>query len=126
VRLDKYQLQKALAAGKNFDATGGFGPEFVTADELPAGAAGLRLETRLNGQIMQQTNTDMMLFNVPQLIELASDMSTLEPGDVISTGTCGGVGAARTPHLWMKDGDLVEVEIESIGVLRNPIRNEAS
>jgi len=119
-----YQLEKALAAGKNFDATGGFGPEFVTADELPSGATGLHLHTRLNGQLMQQSNTDHLIFDVAHIVELVSDISTLEPGDIISTGTCGGVGAARKPPVWMKPGDTVEVEIEGVGLLRNPVRDE--
>lgn len=107
--------------GKNFDQTGGFGPEFVTADELPPGAAGLRLVTRLNGTVMQSANTAEMLFGVAETIALLSEAMTLEPGDVLVMGTPAGVGAARQPPLWMKPGDLCEVEIEGIGVLRNPI-----
>lgn len=119
-----YQIDKALAAGKNFDATGGFGPELVTADELPPGASGLELTTRLNGQLMQETNTANLIFDVAHVIELVSDIHTLEPGDIISTGTCGGVGAARKPPIYMKPGDVVEVRIEGIGALRNPIAAE--
>jgi len=112
-------------SGKNFDGSGGFGPDFVTADELPAGGKGLRLVTRLNGQIVQDANTNDMLFPVDELVAVASEAMTLEPGDVIVTGTPAGVGAFRTPPLWMKDGDVCEVEIERLGVLRNPVKAEA-
>ena len=110
--------------GKNFDRTGGFGPEFVTADELPPGGKGLGIQSRLNGQVMQNDNTDNMLFGVAETIAILTDCLTLEPGDVIVTGTPSGVGHARKPPVWMKDGDVCEIEIESIGVLRNPIRDE--
>lgn len=111
-------------AGKNFDKTGGFGPEFVTADELPAGAAGLRIQSRLNGTVMQDANTSMMLFDVPETVALLTEFMTLEPGDVLVMGTPAGVGHARKPPVWMKAGDVCEVEIEKIGVLRNPIEDE--
>ena len=107
--------------GKNFDGTGGFGPALVTADELSPGATGLRIQTRLNGQIMQDADTSDMIFPVDETIELLAECMTLEPGDVIVMGTPAGVGQARTPPVWMKAGDTVEVEIERIGVLRNPI-----
>lgn len=107
--------------GKNFDATGAFGPQFVTADALPAGAAGLRIATRLNGELVQDANTDDMIFKPHRLIEILSQAMTLEPGDVIVTGTPSGVGMGRTPPLWMKPGDIVEVEVEHIGTLRNPV-----
>lgn len=110
--------------GKNFDVTGGFGPECVTPDELPPGGAGLRIQTRLNGQVMQDSNTDKMIFDVPAILVALSEVMTLEPGDVIITGTCEGVGFARTPPVWMKDGDLCEIEIEGVGTLVNPIRAE--
>ena len=110
--------------GKNFDGTGPFGPVFVTADELPAGAKGLRLQTRLNGQIMQDANTDDMVFDVATLIAIISEAITLESGDVIVTGTPSGVGQARKPPVFMKAGDRVEVEIEKIGVLSNPVVDE--
>jgi len=110
--------------GKNFDATGAFGPDFVTADELPAGASGLGIQTRLNGAVMQDDNTANMLFGVAETIAILTECMTLEPGDVIVTGTPSGVGHARKPPVWMKDGDTCEVEIEGIGVLRNPIRDE--
>ena len=112
--------------GKNFDDTGAFGPEFITADELPAGAKGLSLEVFLNGKKMQSTSTDDMVFPVATLIAKASEFMTLNPGDVISTGTPAGVGFARDPQIFMKDGDTVEVHIEKLGVLSNPVKNEIS
>jgi acylpyruvate hydrolase len=112
--------------GKNFDGTGGFGPVLVTADELPAGAVGLRIQSRLNGQVMQDANTSDMIFSVAETIALLADVLTLEPGDVIVMGTPAGVGQARTPQVWMKAGDTCEIEIERIGVLSNPIVNEAA
>lgn len=110
--------------GKNFDDTGGFGPVFVTADELPAGGRGLQLTTRLNGDVMQSANTDTMIFSVEEIIAAASAAITLEPGDLIVSGTPAGIGWGRDPKLTMKHGDVCEVEIEGIGVLRNPIRDE--
>ena len=111
-------------SGKNFDASGGFGPEFVTADALPKGGKGLKLQTRLNGQLEQDANTKDLIFPIPDLIATCSEVFTLEPGDIIVTGTPAGVGAFRKPPLWMKDGDVCEVEIEGIGTLRNPIKDE--
>lgn len=110
--------------GKTFDGTGGFGPELVTADELPAGARGLRLVTRLNGETVQQASTDDMIFPVDQLVSLLSEAVTLEPGDLIVTGTPAGVGFARKPPLWLTPGDVCEIEIEGVGLLRNPIAAE--
>lgn len=110
--------------GKSFDGTGGFGPAFVTADCLPPAIAGLKLETRLNGGVVQSASTDDMIFDVPTLIELLSAAITLEPGDVIVTGTPAGVGMARKPPLWMKAGDVCTVEAEGIGVLVNSIADE--
>lgn len=110
--------------GKNFDGTGGFGPEFVTADAVPHGAKGLRITTRLNGQIVQDANTDDMIFDVARTIAILSECMTLDPGDVIVMGTPSGVGHARKPPLWMKPGDVCECEIEGIGLLRNPIAQE--
>lgn len=107
--------------GKNFDATGSLGPCFVTADELPAGANGLRLTTRLNGEIMQDATTDDLIFSVADLISELSIGMALEPGDLIVTGTPSGVGFARTPQVFMEPGDVCEVEVERIGVLRNTI-----
>jgi 2-keto-4-pentenoate hydratase/2-oxohepta-3-ene-1,7-dioic acid hydratase in catechol pathway len=110
--------------GKNFDATGAFGPELVTADELPAGARGLRIQCRLNGQTLQDGNTGDMIFDVAALVAACSEAMTLQPGDLLITGTPAGVGMARTPPVWMKAGDVCEVEIEGIGLLRNPVVDE--
>ena len=110
--------------GKNFDATGAFGPVFVTADELPAGARGLRLETRLNGATVQSSNTSLLIFDVATLVATVSEAMTLLPGDLIVTGTPAGIGHTRNPKLYMKPGDVVEVEIEGIGILRNTIADE--
>lgn len=112
--------------GKNFDSTGPFGPVFVTADELPAGAKGLSIECRLNGETVQSSNTEMMMFPVVETLVYITQGLTLEPGDVILMGTPSGVGHARRPPLWMKDGDIVEVEIENVGLLRNPVKDEAA
>jgi 2-keto-4-pentenoate hydratase/2-oxohepta-3-ene-1,7-dioic acid hydratase in catechol pathway len=117
-----YQKRTAQwTIGKNFDATGGFGPVLVTADELAPGAAGLRIQSRLNGRVMQDANTDDMIFSVAETIALLAECLTLEPGDAIIMGTPAGVGQARTPPVWMKAGDTIEIEIAQIGVLRNPI-----
>lgn len=111
--------------GKNFDASGAFGPVFVTADELPPGAAGLRIACRLNGQTLQDGNTRDMIFDVAALVAACSEAMTLQPGDILITGTPAGVGMARQPPLWMKAGDTCEVDVEGIGVLRNPVVQEA-
>jgi acylpyruvate hydrolase len=112
--------------GKNFDRTGGFGPWMVTADELPDAGKGLKIQSRLNGQVMQSDNTDNMMFPVRELLVYVTQGMTLEPGDIIFTGTPSGVGHARKPNpVWMKPGDVCEIEIEGIGVLRNPIADEA-
>ena len=110
--------------GKNFDATGAFGPEFVTADELPTGAAGLGLRTRLNGQVLQNANTRDMIFDVATLVAVCSEAMTLLPGDIIISGTPSGVGFARKPPIWMKAGDVCDVEIEGIGLLQNRVVDE--
>jgi len=107
--------------GKNFDGTGGFGPDLVTPDELPAGAAGLRLVARLNNETMQDSTTGDMIFDVATLIATLSEAMTLEPGDVIATGTPSGVGYARKPPVFMRPGDVCEIEIERIGILTNTI-----
>jgi acylpyruvate hydrolase len=109
--------------GKNFDGTGSFGPWLVTPDALPPGARGLRIQGRLNGRVMQDSRTDQLIFNVPALIELISVAMSLERGDVIITGTPGGVGAARKPPVYMQAGDLFEVEIEGLGILTNPVQD---
>jgi 2-keto-4-pentenoate hydratase/2-oxohepta-3-ene-1,7-dioic acid hydratase in catechol pathway len=110
--------------GKNFPATGGFGPWMVTSDEI-GDPSKLSLVTRLNGEVVQQATIDDLIFTVPKLIEYCSTFTELQPGDVIITGTTGGVGAFREPPLWMKAGDVVEVEISKIGTLRNRIVDEA-
>jgi len=110
--------------GKNFDNSGPFGPVLVTADELAPGATGLRIQSRLNGKVMQDANTTDMIWGVAETIKLLTECMTLEPGDVIIMGTPAGVGQARTPPVWMKDGDVVEIEIERIGTLTTPIKNE--
>jgi 2-keto-4-pentenoate hydratase/2-oxohepta-3-ene-1,7-dioic acid hydratase in catechol pathway len=110
--------------GKNFDRTGGFGPFFVTADALPPGGAGLAIQSRLNGIVMQSDNTANMMFPVVETIVTLSAAITLEPGDLIVMGTPSGVGYARKPPVFMKEGDLCEIEIEGIGCLANPIVNE--
>ena len=107
--------------GKNFDGTGGFGPWLVTADELPAGCKGLRIESRLNGRVMQSASTTDMVFHVAPTLAMMSACMTLEPGDVIVMGTPAGVGYARQPPVWMKPGDVIEIEIEGIGTLRNGV-----
>jgi acylpyruvate hydrolase len=121
----EYQRKTAQwTIGKNFDNTGGFGPEAVTADELPPGGNGLRIQTRLNGEILQDANTNDMLFDVAETVELLTECLTLEPGDILVMGTPSGVGHARRPQLWMKAGDVCEIEIEKIGILRNSIEDE--
>jgi 2-keto-4-pentenoate hydratase/2-oxohepta-3-ene-1,7-dioic acid hydratase in catechol pathway len=110
--------------GKNFPSTGGFGPWLVTSDEV-GDPSQLTLFTRLNGNVVQEAKTDDLIFSVPTLIEYCSTFTELQPGDVIITGTTGGVGAFREPPLWMKPGDVVEVEISKIGTLINTIVGEA-
>lgn len=110
--------------GKNFDQTGGFGPWLVTPDELPKGAHGLQIQSRLNGSVMQNANTKDFLWDVAETIVLITECMTLEPGDVVITGTPAGVGYARTPPVFMKPGDICEIEIENIGILRNSIQDQ--
>jgi 2-keto-4-pentenoate hydratase/2-oxohepta-3-ene-1,7-dioic acid hydratase in catechol pathway len=110
--------------GKNFDQTGGFGPCFVSADEVPTLGKGLKIESRLNGKVMQSDNTDNMMFPVAETIADISQGMTLEPGDILVTGTPSGVGHARKPPAWMRHGDTIEVEIEGVGLLSNPIEDE--
>ncbi len=110
--------------GKNFDDTGAFGPELVTSDELPDGIVGMNLMTRLNGELMQDGQTDDLVFPVRALIKILSECMTLEPGDVVVTGTPAGVGYARKPPIWMKAGDTVEIEVPGIGKLVNTIKDE--
>ena len=111
--------------GKNFDQTGSVGPWMVTADELPPGGKGLKIESRLNGNVMQSSNTDHFMFPVAELLVYLTEGMTLEPGDMLFTGTPSGVGHARKPNpVWMKAGDKIEVEIEGVGTLVNPIEDE--
>jgi 2-keto-4-pentenoate hydratase/2-oxohepta-3-ene-1,7-dioic acid hydratase in catechol pathway len=117
----KHTIQ--FVPGKNFPCTGGFGPWLVTCDEI-GDPQDLELTTRLNGQVMQHTSTSDMIFDVRHLIEYCSTFTELAPGDVIVSGTTGGVGAFREPPVWMKPGDTVEVEISGIGILRNSIADE--
>lgn len=123
----EYQFKSPQwTVGKNFDGTGAFGPDLITADELPPGAKGLLLETRLNGEVVQSANTDTMVFDVESLISILSEAFTLEAGDVIVSGTPSGVGWARTPKLLMKHGDVCEVTVERMGTLTNKIVDEAA
>lgn len=110
--------------GKNFDSTGGFGPEFIPARQLPAGAKGLKIQCRVNGEVMQSADTSDMIFDVARTVHLLSECMTLEPGDLLVMGTPGGVGIARKPPVFMKAGDVCEIEIERIGILRNPVVRE--
>ena len=110
--------------GKNFDKTGGFGPCLVTPDELPVGAHGLRVQSRLNGKVMQDGNTKDFLWNVIETLVLISEVMTLEPGDVIISGTPAGVGYARTPPVFMQAGDEIEIEIDGVGLLKNTVQQE--
>lgn len=109
--------------GKNFPSTGAFGPWMVTPDELPLDRP-IRLQSRLNGEVMQDATSDLMMFPLPDLIAHISTFTTLEPGDVIVTGTPGGVGMRRDPPVWMRPGDVVEIEVEGVGILRNPVVKE--
>lgn len=117
---DYQRHSQQFTPGKNFHHSGSFGPWLVTTDELP-NPRSLQLETRLNGQVVQDESVGELCFDIPQLIEYCSIWTQLEPGDVIVTGTPGGVGAGRTPPLWMQPGDTVEVTITGIGTLRNPV-----
>lgn len=110
--------------GKNFVGTGGFGPWMVQADDLPLHNDGVALVTRVNGVEKQRTTTDRMIFDIPYLISYISTFTALEPGDVIVTGTCTGFGITRNPKEFLKPGDVVEVEIEGIGVLSNTVEAE--
>ena len=121
----EYQFKSPQwTVGKNFDGTGAFGPCFVTADEAPAGGKGLRLQTRLNGAVVQSASTSDMLFDVETLIAIISEAITLSPGDVLVTGTPAGIGWARKPRLLMRQGDVCEVEIEGLGLLCNTVVDE--
>ena len=121
-----YQMGKGQqwTLGKNFDNTGAFGPDFVTIDEVPPGGKGLRLTTRLNGHTVQSATTDDLIFDVATLMACLTEAVRLEVGDVIVSGTPAGIGFFREPKLYMQPGDVCEVEIEGIGLLRNPIKDE--
>jgi 2-keto-4-pentenoate hydratase/2-oxohepta-3-ene-1,7-dioic acid hydratase in catechol pathway len=110
--------------GKNFDATGAIGPVVVTPDDLPPGASGLRIQTRVGDEVLQDASTDEMMWPVARTIATLSEYTTLEPGDMIAMGTPPGVGHARTPPRWLRPGETVEVEIEGIGICANPVHNE--
>jgi len=117
-----YQMKTPQwTVGKNFDGTGAFGPYLVTHDEVPAGGNGLKLRTRLNGRILQDGTTSDLIFDVATLISLLSEACTLLPGDILVTGTPAGVGFARKPPIFMKAGDVCEVEVEGLGTLLNPV-----
>ncbi|ONG46619.1 5-oxopent-3-ene-1,2,5-tricarboxylate decarboxylase [Pseudoroseomonas deserti] len=111
--------------GKNFDRSGGLGPEIVTPDELPQGPNALRISSRINGRTLQDSNTADMIFSVPRILTILTEVMTLEPGDVIATGTPSGVGYPRQPPIFMQPGDMVEIEIEGIGILSNTVEDEA-
>jgi len=119
------RVHLAITAGKNFDRTGAFGPEIVTPDELPPGGSGLRLVTRVNGEVRQDEDTVNMHWDVAELIHMMSQMMELRPGDILTTGTPSGVGAGFKPPKFLKAGDRVDVVIEGIGTLSNPIEDEA-
>lgn len=122
---DYQRLTPQWTIGKNFDTTGAFGPVLVTADELPKGATGLRIQGRLNGQVVQDANTDDMIFPVDRTISLLAECMTLSAGDVLVMGTPSGVGQSRQPQLWLKPGDRFDVEIERIGTLSNTVVAQA-
>lgn len=121
---DYQRFSSQWTIGKNFDATGAFGPELVTSDELPEGLAGLRLKTELNGEVMQDASIDDLVFPVRTLVRILSECMTLEPGDVVVTGTPAGVGYARKPPVWMKASDRIAVSIDGLGTLSNPVDDE--
>lgn len=122
-----YQRKTAQwTAGKNFDGTGPVGPWIVTADDLPPGASGLRISSRLGDRTLQDSNTANMIFSVARTMVILTEIMTLEPGDLIATGTPEGVGHPRNPPLWLKPGDRIDIEIEKIGVLSNPVVDEAT
>ncbi len=120
----EYQRHSSqITPGKNFESTGATGPWLVTADEIPD-PMNLEVEMRLNGEVMQKANTRQMIHSIPAVIEYVSRWTPLKPGDLIASGTMGGVGSGRTPQLWMKPGDIAEVTISGIGTLRNTIEDE--
>ena len=123
VRDFQYRTHQWMA-GKNFDLTGGVGHIILTADELPKGGKSLAIQSRINGEIMQDSNTDLMMWSVAETIASISEFATLNAGDMLAMGTPPGVGKAKTPPRYLRDGDIVEVEIEKIGILSNPVISE--
>jgi 2-keto-4-pentenoate hydratase/2-oxohepta-3-ene-1,7-dioic acid hydratase in catechol pathway len=123
---DYQQHTLQWTVGKNFDRTGALGPAMVTSDELPPFATGLRIQCRLNGEVVQDSRTDRMLFSVPEVLVYLSSAATLYPGDIVVMGTPAGVGMSRNPPLWMKHGDVVEVDIEAVGTLVNRVEDEVA
>jgi 2-keto-4-pentenoate hydratase/2-oxohepta-3-ene-1,7-dioic acid hydratase in catechol pathway len=121
---DYQKAGKQWTLGKNADASGAFGPAIVTADEVPAGASGLRVETRVDGEVLQEGRTDDMIFDVAHLVSKASEVMTLEPGTILVTGTPPGVGMAREPQRWLKPGETVAISIEGLGTLTNTVVDE--
>lgn len=121
---DYQKRTSQFALGKNFDRSGALGPYIVMPEELPEGAKGLKVQSRVNGQLMQDGNTAEMIFDTAAIVSAASDAMTLQPGDVIFTGTPSGVGFARKPPVFLKDGDIVEVSVEKIGTLKNRVAAE--
>ena len=120
-----YQMKTPQwTVGKNFDGTGAFGPYLVTHDEVPPGGSGLRLRTRLNGRVLQDGSTSDLIFDVATLISILSEACTLLPGDLLVTGTPSGVGFTRKPPIFMKAGDVCEVEVEGLGTLVNPVKDD--
>jgi 2-keto-4-pentenoate hydratase/2-oxohepta-3-ene-1,7-dioic acid hydratase in catechol pathway len=120
---DYTRHERQVTPGKNFDRSGAFGPWLVTTDEIPDPAM-LEMTGRLNGEVMQHTSIGDLLYDIPYLVAYLSSFSVLKPGDVIATGTPSGVGFTRKPPLWMKTGDVFEIEISSIGILRNTVADE--
>ncbi|HEX2654114.1 MAG TPA: fumarylacetoacetate hydrolase family protein [Xanthobacteraceae bacterium] len=121
---DYQKRTSQFTLGKNFDRSGALGPYIVTPEELPAGAKGLKVQSRVNGQLMQDGNTAEMIFDTAAIVSAASEAITLQPGDVIFTGTPSGVGFARKPPVFLKDGDKVEVSVENVGTLKNQVAAE--
>ena len=121
---DWQQHTTQFTPGKNFDRSGAVGPHLVTRDVIPEPSA-MQLKTRVNGEVVQTGRVSELIFDIPDLIEYCSTFTELLPGDLIATGTPGGVGVARTPPLWLQPGDIVEVDVDAVGVLSNPVRDEA-
>jgi len=121
---DYQRMASQWTMGKNFDGTGAFGPDIVTADEVTPGAVGVQLKTRVSGETMQDANTNDLLFPIAKLVFHLTEVMTLHPGDIVATGTPEGVGYARKPPRWLAPGDSVDVEVEQVGVLTNPVAAE--